>query len=113
MEVLRSRCSLEDSVPALPVCVFTPVWEQFAALRPIHPEIAPTHPLGCHRKRAADRVVFEHVMSALVQGSGDETIASPGCSDRTIRRRARVGGGWIGGTAPPVSAGAIGPSDRD
>src|SRR5581483_491187 len=41
------------------------------------------------RPRIADRVVFEHVMAALVHGSGYERIASPGCSDRTIRRRLR------------------------
>jgi transposase len=34
-----------------------------------------------------DRVVFEHVGAALVHGSGYERIATPGCSDRTIRRR--------------------------
>jgi hypothetical protein len=34
-----------------------------------------------------DRVVFEHVIDALVHGSGYERIASAGCSDRTIRRR--------------------------
>jgi len=32
-------------------------------------------------------VVFEHVVAALVHGSGYERIATPGCSDRTIRRR--------------------------
>jgi transposase len=31
-------------------------------------------------------MVFEHVVAALVHGSGYERIASPGCSDRTIRR---------------------------
>jgi transposase len=36
-----------------------------------------------------DRVVFEHVLAALVHGSGYERISSPGCSDRTIRRRLR------------------------
>jgi hypothetical protein len=34
-----------------------------------------------------DRVVFDHVIAALVHGSGYERLASPGCSDRTIRRR--------------------------
>src|SRR5205823_1249174 len=48
---------------------------------------APTHPLGCHRRRVPDRLVFEHVLAALVHGSGYERIASAGCSDRTIRRR--------------------------
>jgi hypothetical protein len=64
-----------------------PVWAQFAVLLPTHPAVAPTHPLGCHRRRVPDRVVFEHVMAALVHGSGYERIATPGCSDRTIRRR--------------------------
>ena len=32
-------------------------------------------------------MVFEHVIAALVHGSGYERIASPGCSDGTIRRR--------------------------
>jgi hypothetical protein len=49
--------------------------------------MAPIHPLGCHRARVSDCLVFEHVIAALVHGSGDERIATPGCSDRTIRRR--------------------------
>lgn len=32
-------------------------------------------------------MVFEHIVQALVHGSGYERISSPGCSDRTIRRR--------------------------
>lgn len=64
-----------------------PLWAQFSALLPDRPEVAPTHPLGCHRRRVPDRVVFEHVVAALVHGSGYERVASPGCSDRTIRRR--------------------------
>jgi hypothetical protein len=31
--------------------------------------------------------VFDHVSAALVHGSGYERHATPGCSDRTIRRR--------------------------
>jgi hypothetical protein len=31
--------------------------------------------------------VFEHIVEAMVHGSGYEIIASRGCSDRTIRRR--------------------------
>jgi hypothetical protein len=64
-----------------------PLWVQFSALLPERPRVSPTHPLGCHRPRIADRVVFEHVVAALVHGSGYERIASPGCSDGTIRRR--------------------------
>lgn len=77
-------------MPAAPVGRFGPMWEQFAALLPDHPSIAPGHPLGCHRRRIPDRVVFEQVVAALVHGSGSERIASPGCSDRTIRRRVKA-----------------------
>ena len=40
--------------------------------------------------------MFEHVIAALVQGSGYERIATDGCSDRTIRRRLHEGAaaGW-------------------
>ncbi len=76
-------------MPVLPGCLLEPVWVQFAALVPERPAVAPTHPLGRHRRRVPDRVVFEHVVAALVHGSGDERIAGPGCSDRTIRRRLR------------------------
>jgi hypothetical protein len=77
-------------MPLLPVCLFKPLWAQFSALLPERPIFAPTHPLGYHRRRVPDRVVFEHVVAALVHGSGYERIASPGCSDATIRRRLKV-----------------------
>jgi transposase len=77
----------EEPVPPVPVCLFEPLWAQFAALLPDRPVVSPTHPLGCHRRRVPDRRVFEHIVAALVHGSGYERIASPGCSDVTIRRR--------------------------
>ncbi|MCE0764069.1 hypothetical protein LWC35_14275 [Pseudonocardia kujensis] len=66
-----------------------PLWVEFAALIGVdeRPEFAPSHPWGCHRRRIGDRVVFDHVIAALVHGSGYERIATLGCSDRTIRRR--------------------------
>ena len=74
-------------MPVLPVCLTDPLWVQFAALLPVRPAVDPSHPLGRHRRRIPDRVVFDHVLAALVHGSGYERISSPGCSDRTIRRR--------------------------
>ncbi|OUD02760.1 IS5 family transposase [Streptomyces swartbergensis] len=71
-------------MPVLPSCLLDPLWDQFAALLPEHVD---THPLGCHNPRIPDRIVFEHVIAALVHGSGYERVAGPGCSDRTIRRR--------------------------
>src|SRR5436190_9781988 len=86
MEVLLSS-SWSRPVPVLPVSLIEPIWVQFAALLPERPKVAPSHPLGCHRQRVPDRVVFDHMVAALVHGTGYERIASPGCSDRTIRRR--------------------------
>ena len=77
-------------MPVVPVCLLEPLWVQFSALLPERSRFSPTHPLGCHRQRIPDRVVFEHVIAALVHGSGYERIASPGCSDATIRRRLKA-----------------------
>ena len=78
-------------MPVVPSCLLEPIWGEFCALLGgERPEFDPAHPLGCHRRRIPDRVVFEHVVAALVHGSGYERIASPGCSDRTIRRRLKM-----------------------
>ncbi|MFF4037151.1 IS5 family transposase [Streptomyces sp. NPDC001816] len=76
-------------MPAVPSCLLEPLWNQFAALLPARGEFVTDHPLGCHRRRIADRTVFEHIVLALVHGSGYERISTPGCSDRTIRRRVK------------------------
>ncbi|MFD8263514.1 IS5 family transposase [Streptomyces griseoluteus] len=76
-------------MPAVPSCLLEPLWDQFAALLPAREEFVTDHPLGCHRRRIADRTVFEHIVLALVHGSGYERISTPGCSDRTIRRRVK------------------------
>ncbi|WP_367437695.1 IS5 family transposase [Streptomyces celluloflavus] len=76
-------------MPAVPACLLEPLWDQFAALLPVREGYAPTHPLGCQRRRVADRTVFEHVVLALVHGSGYERISTAGCSDRSIRRRVK------------------------
>ena len=87
--LLKSDGHLEGSVPLLPACLIEPLWGEFADLigAERQPEFSPKHPWGCHRRRVPDRVVFDHVIAALVHGSGYERIATSGCSDRTIRRR--------------------------
>ncbi len=76
-------------MPLLPASLTEPLWVQFSTLlnEDDRPEFVADHPWGCHRRRIPDRVVFDHVLAALVHGSGYERIATPGCSDRTIRRR--------------------------
>jgi hypothetical protein len=97
-------------VPAMPSSLIEPLWVEFAALLPVRPEFAPTHPLGCHRRRIPDRVVFEHVLSALVQGSGYERIATAAGSDRTIRRRLKDWARW--GLAPALHARCLAAFDK-
>jgi hypothetical protein len=52
-------------VPAIPPYIIEPIWEQFCALLP---ERKIDHPLGCHRRRIPDRVVFEKLVEILVFG---------------------------------------------
>ena len=54
-------------MPALPSSLIEPLWDQFAALIPHHVD---THPLGCHRPRIADRIVFDKLLQVLVLGAG-------------------------------------------
>jgi hypothetical protein len=90
----------------VPSCLLEPIWGEFCALiGGERPQFDPGHPLGCHRRRISDRVVFEHLVAALVHGSGYERIATKGCSDRTIRRRLKD---WAGrGIARQVHALAL------
>jgi transposase len=71
-------------VPAVPSCILDPLREQFLALLPPHVE---THPLGCHRPRIDDRIVFDKLVEVLVYGAGYERIADATCSATTMRRR--------------------------
>ena len=76
-------------MPVLPASLIEPLWVEFASLigTEDRPQFSPTHPWGCHRRRIPDRVVFDHLIAALVHGSGYERIATEECSDRTLRRR--------------------------
>jgi transposase len=71
-------------VPALPSSVLEPLWVQVAALLPTRQV---RHPLGCHRPRVPDRVVFDKLIQVLVFGCGDRRIADASCSATTLRRR--------------------------
>lgn len=71
-------------MPALPSFIIEPLWSQFHALLP---ERVDTHPLGCHRPRIPDRVVFDKLIEVLVLGAGYDKIGDSVCSASTIRRR--------------------------
>jgi len=71
-------------VPALQPYIIEAIWEQFRALLP---ERKTTHPLGCHRPRIPDRVVFEKLIQVVVFGCAYWRIADQSCSATTLRRR--------------------------
>jgi transposase len=74
-------------VPALPSWLITPLWDQSAALLPDRGTYHPNHPLGCHRPRIPDRLVFDKLIQVLVFGCGYRKIADATCSATTIRDR--------------------------
>lgn len=71
-------------MPAIPSSIIESVWEQSIALLPPYLE---THPLGCHRPRIPDRVVFDMLVQILVFGCAYWRIADTTCSASTLRRR--------------------------
>lgn len=74
-------------MPAVPSWLSNPLWDQFAALLPVRPTVDPAHPLGCHRPRVADRIVFDKLLQVLRFGCSYEGIADTTCSATTIRNR--------------------------
>jgi transposase len=74
-------------VPAIPSWLLEPLWDQFAALLPDRPVYDPSHPLGCHRKRISDRVIFEKLIQVLRFGCSYVSIADCTCGATTIRER--------------------------
>ena len=74
-------------MPVIPSSIIEPIWNQFAALLP---ERMDTHPLGCHRPRIPDRVVFDKLVQVLVFGCAYHRIADATVSATTLRRRRSI-----------------------
>jgi transposase len=45
------------------------------------------HPLGCHKPRISDRIIFEKLIQVLRFGCSYESIADSSCAATTIRER--------------------------
>ena len=71
-------------MPAIPSSISEPIWDQVSALLPSHDD---THPLGCHRPRIPDRLVFDKLVQVLVFGCAYHRIADATVSATTLRRR--------------------------
>ncbi|WP_435889235.1 transposase [Streptosporangium canum] len=68
-------------MPVLPSFITTPLWDQFAALIP---PVVDAHPLGCHRPRIPDRLVFERLLARLVLGGTYQRHADDQVSATTL-----------------------------
>ncbi len=94
-------------MPAVPPYIIEPIWQQFEALLPRR---RTSHPLGCHRRRIPDRIVFEKLVEVLVFGCAYEKIADGSCSATTLRRRRDE---WIGaGVVDALREAALDAYDR-
>ncbi|MCX4885190.1 IS5 family transposase [Streptomyces sp. NBC_00847] len=74
-------------MPVLPSWLTDLLWDQSAALLPERPTVDPAHPLGCHRRRISDRIVFDKLLQLLRVGRFYQAIADTTCSATTIRNR--------------------------
>ena len=71
-------------MPVIQPYIIEPIFEQFSALLP---QREVDHPLGCHRPRVPDRLLFEKLVQVLVFGCAYWRIADGSCSATTLRRR--------------------------
>lgn len=95
---------------ALDPQVVDAVWESVSALIP---PPSRTHPLGCHRRRIADRACFQAILVRLVTGCSwvdTERLSSVRVSDTTLRSRRDE---WIvAGVFDALAAEALAAYDR-
>ena len=84
------------------------VWAAVRARLPVRED---SHPLGCHRRRAPDRLCFEGILNAVgdglfladrgapvgLRGLGHDAAGTPRRMDRSrrVRRRGRRGAGGL------------------
>jgi len=85
----------------------------FAAIKPLLPVYAETHPLGCHRPRAHDRDCFEVMLVRLATGCSwedAERLSGTKVSDTTARARRDE---WAAaGVFEAIASEAIGAYDK-
>ena len=94
---------------ALTPRVVDALWEAFVPQIPEREE--PVHPLGCHRRRIADRDVFEAILFRLVTGCSWDVAGRLGKGGETTLRN-RYNGWNTGGAFDRLVAEAIEGYDR-
>lgn len=80
-------------MPAVTSCILDPIWHQ---VQPLLPQPDDRHPLGCHKPRIDDRLIFDKLVQVSVFGCAYDKIADSTCSATTLRRRRDA---WIDAAA--------------
>ena len=79
---------------ALPDAVIGPLWSAFEGLLmeafPVGD--AKPHPLGCHRRKIPDRIVFERLVFMLVAAVSFRAMGDHVVSEKTLRNRRKL---WV------------------
>ena len=96
-------------MPALPPYLIEPIWQQFSALLP---EREVYHPLGCHRPRIPDRVVFDKLVQVLVFGCAYHRIAESPARLPRLETVATSGSNWESLTSARSGARSLRPLHR-
>ena len=74
-------------MPVVPSWLMTPLRDSSPRCCPSGRGLIRHTPLGCHRPRVADRLVFEKLLQVLRFGCSYKSIADSSCSATTIRNR--------------------------
>ncbi len=71
-------------MPAVPSSIIEPVGDEFLAFLPVRDA---EHPLGCHRPRIPDCLIFDTRVQVLIVGRASQRNADDTVSATTLRRR--------------------------
>ena len=72
-------------MPAVPSSIIKPIWDQFAALLPT---CTVALPLGCHRRRIPDRIIFDKLVQVLEDVAVDCCMTKAPCGSEVAGRSA-------------------------
>jgi hypothetical protein len=76
----------------VPSCILQPLWNQLQALVPAR---SVRHPLGCHRPRVPDRVIFDKLIQVLVLAAATAASPTPPARRPRCAAAATSGSPWV------------------
>jgi hypothetical protein len=83
----------------VPSCILQPLWNQLQALVPAR---SVRHPLGCHRPRVPDRVIFDKLIQVLVLSAATAASPTPPARRPRCAAAATSGSPWAWPSSSPA-----------